>query len=296
MHRRLTLCVLLAAFLLPAHAEPGPPPSGLLRAVGPGTVDWGRRLLTVTGEGQAADGPADAQRRLLGKRAAVADGYRRLAEAINGVQVTTHHTVDGIAARQALTRLRVQALIQGAAIGEAIVAADGRVRVPVSLPLFGADRSLAWGVDLGRWVATMSPSAPLQDGRRSSWQLASLTPFSLAGTGAVTGLVVDAGGLGAEPAMAPFLLGAGRRVYLGGQVVVDPDRIVSEGLSHYVDDLQAALADRARVGENPLIVVAKAAIGRPSTDILLASEDVARLERLNQLWHFLDELRVTIVI
>lgn len=302
---RRTIAGLLVAASLPvtSAAETAAAPT-LRRHAGPGTVDWRTRTLTVEGEGAVPVGPPEAQGRLLARRAAVADAYRRLAEATNGVQVSVTYTAGDVTTKNKLVRTRVQALIKGAKAGEPVARPDGRVTVPMSLPLFGKE-SLAWGLELGQLVKalgrTPAPATPAAPGATTSsalprgFWLAALAPFFLAQNLPVTGVIVDAAGLGADPAMAPFMLGVGQRIYVSGKVAIDPDRVVQEGITTYHEDLEEAKLD-PRVGPHPLIVTAKGVVGRPSTDILVSDEDALKLEQVNRRSHVLDELKVTIVI
>jgi hypothetical protein len=236
----------------------------------------------------------------------VADAYRRLAEAVNGVQVSVSYTAGTMTGKNRTVRTRVQGLIKGAKPGEPVIHPDGRVTVPMAMPLFGK-QSLAWGLELGQLVKalarTTAPAMPPAPGgsattshyKGGGFWLAALAPFFLSQTVPHTGVIVDAAGLGAEGAMAPFVLGVGQRVYVSGKVAIDPDRVVQEGITTYHDDLDEAKQD-PRVGANPLLITAKGVVGNPTTDILVSDEDALKLEEANRQSHVLDQLKVTIVI
>jgi hypothetical protein len=308
MHRRPLVGLLVAACLVPfaAPAQSADPAQALRRHAGPGTVDWRSRTVTVVGEGVPPTGRPDAQTRLLTNRAAVADAYRRLAEATNGVQVTAGYVAGDLTKKNRVVHTRVEGLIKGAKPGEPVTHADGRVTVAMTMPLYGR-QSLAWGLELGQLVKALArtaapvvppasrPSAPPPSSFGGGFWLAALAPFYLAEILPVTGVIIDAAGLGADPAMAPFVLGVGQRVYVSGKVAIDPARVVQEGITTYHEDLDEAKKD-ARTGPNPMIVTAKAVVGRPSTDILISDADAARLDQANQRTHILDQLKVSVVI
>ncbi|MEZ0367636.1 MAG: hypothetical protein ACAI44_00975, partial [Candidatus Sericytochromatia bacterium] len=112
-----------------------------------------------------------------------------------------------------------------------------------------------------------------------------------------TGLIIDASGLAAEPAMGPFIVGAGTRVHVSNKIAVDPEQIVQEGPLHYVEDLDEAKADTERVGAHPLIVRAKAATGEPvRSNILLDQSTALQVMDINKDAKFLDQLKVTLVL
>jgi hypothetical protein len=103
-----------------------------------------------------------------------------------------------------------------------------------------------------------------------------------------TGLVVDARGLGAKPALAPRLLdGAGKPVY--GAAALSTDARKDMSVAAYFKSLEEARKS-TRVGEKPLVVKASQLQG---SDLVLAEEALKQLTEANTA--FLAEGRVAIV-
>jgi hypothetical protein len=103
-----------------------------------------------------------------------------------------------------------------------------------------------------------------------------------------TGLVVDARGLGAKPALAPRLLdGAGKPVY--GAAALSADARKDMSVAAYFKSLEEARKS-TRVGEKPLVVKASQLQG---SDLVLAEEALKQLTEANTA--FLAEGRVAIV-
>jgi len=72
-------------------------------------------VITVTGQGVAPSVTSSpAQAYALAKRAAMADGYRQIAERVKGVQVEGHDTIKNMMLTQSNTRVSVEALVRGA--------------------------------------------------------------------------------------------------------------------------------------------------------------------------------------
>ena len=72
-------------------------------------------VITVTGQGVAPSVTASpAQAYALAKRAAMADGYRQIAEKVKGVQVEGQDTIKNLMLVQSNTRTSVEALVRGA--------------------------------------------------------------------------------------------------------------------------------------------------------------------------------------
>lgn len=310
---RICLVLMSTLVLLPL-LSPSPPAqsknSGVTRPLGAGTVNWSSGTLRVTGSGAPPDRGSEAQKKLMAKRAATTDAYRQLAEAVNGVQVFSQTTVRNFVTESDVVRIQVSAVIRGAQpVGQARYLADGSVEVDVEMPLFGSG-SLAQGLDFGSAMQKQMNQPYSQLGQRLAFSgpaiALSLFPAAptpqlrgqrIAQAGGYTGLVVDATGLGAEPALGPFLIGAAKRLHPNSEIGIDPGLIVQKGPVHYVEDLDAAKEDTDRVGNNPLIISAKGAKGHPtSTDILLDDSTARQVLEANQQGHFLEALKVTLVI
>lgn len=72
-------------------------------------------VITVVGQGVAPSVTASpAQAYALAKRAAVADGYRQIAEKVRGVHVEGQDSIKNMMLMQSSTRTSVEALVKGA--------------------------------------------------------------------------------------------------------------------------------------------------------------------------------------
>lgn len=295
MKRLIAMVALLASLnALPAAA------ANLVQEVGSGRLDWTSGSLTVTGTGAAPAGGNPGQRRLMAERAATVDAYRKLAEAVNGVSVFAETIVKDYVTQSDTIRLSVSALIRGAQpAGKPRYLSDGTVEIDLKMPVFGRG-SLAQALDFGQTLAT-EVGRPYSSLERylafHGLPLRSKHRLQLAQGQAFTGLIVDASGLAAEPAMGPFIVGGGTRVYISKEYSIDPEKIVQEGPLHYVSSLAAAKADVARVGANPLIIRARGADGDPvRSNILLDAGTAQKLIEINKQSKFFDELSVTLVL
>lgn len=291
---------------------------GVERQIGNGIINWTYGTIKVTGGGSLPQKGSTAQKRLMAERAAIADAYRQLAETVNGVQVFSETTVKNFVTESDVIRTSVNAVIKGARkIGKTRYLSDGGVEVDLEMPMYGKD-SLAFALDFGEQIKKKSeepysyvgkPLALLQKKNdlttdllkttlkkdfNFDWLLAFFNKIAF--NTDVTGLIIDASGLGAEPAMGPFIIGAAKRVYPSNKIGMDSDKIVNQGITHYVEDINEAKKDINRVGNSPLIVQAKAVKGNPSTDILLTEEEINKIIEADKKSSFLKDLKVTIVI
>lgn len=112
------------------------------------SVDWGKQIITVKGIGFAPSGFTGLQGRELAKRAAIAEAYRQLAEAVNGVKVTGETTVNEMTLVSDIIKTRVEATVKGVVPVSERQVEDG-YEVTLQMPLFGKSNSLA-GIVLER--------------------------------------------------------------------------------------------------------------------------------------------------
>lgn len=109
-----------------------------------------------------------------------------------------------------------------------------------------------------------------------------------------TGLIVDARGTGAKPAMVPLLVDeSGKEVY--GSVFVSREYAVQQGLCMYVSDM----ADREqlpRVGPKPLVVKGLRTYTDRNCEIVISNTDAAKLMDVSANLSFLKQCRVIIIL
>jgi len=99
---------------------------------------WATQTLRVTGNSAVAQGNANAaQAKLMARRAAELDGRRKLAETINGLQITSNTTVANFIGRNDQIRTSMLTFQQGAGVVDNSfkVAPDGTAEVIVEIEL-----------------------------------------------------------------------------------------------------------------------------------------------------------------
>jgi len=102
-----------------------------------------------------------------------------------------------------------------------------------------------------------------------------LVPYETPGTPEYTGILVEAKGLDARPALFPQIVTeSGDDVF--STDFADPDQVTTHGLVGYFHDrTQALTADR--VGTNPLVVRALLVTGTNFCDLVVSQSDAARI-------------------
>ncbi|MBQ4405085.1 MAG: LPP20 family lipoprotein [Selenomonadaceae bacterium] len=227
-------------------------------------VDWGDKVITVRGMGtanpQMVKTPAHAL--MMARRAAIADGYRQMAELITGVQVDAETTVEQMMLTSDIVKTRVSAIIKGAVIVSEGELAGGGYEVEMQVPLFGAT-GLSTAVippapviePFPQPAPEVIPSMPAdsQTGDSVGYNIAKGGERSpMAAIGGYTGLIIDCRGLNLNPVMSPVIKNV-KGVKLYGHENLNYDLVVRDGMVNYATDRN--MADRA--GAKPLVIKAE---------------------------------------
>ena len=111
---------------------------------------------------------------------------------------------------------------------------------------------------------------------------------------AYTGLVVDARGIAARPAMSPRIFDEdGKEVY--GSANVDREYAVQQGMSGYARDLTAAQSNQ-RVTNSPVTVKALKTSGAGKADLIISNADAQQIRASAENASFMKKCRVMIVL
>lgn len=266
-----------------------------------GEIDWSKGTLSATGVGlMPKDEPNRARAYLKARGYARLDALANLMMLVDRVQIDARYTGADYIAQSEELRAAVSGFLRGATvIDERKIYIEGQeaVQVTVAVPLYG-QRGL--GAALLKQPPAFAtppvepePRLPRLEITRPNRAIGENAPTV---EGTYTGLIIDARGLGVQPAMAPRILKADGTV-LYGEGKYDPDQLLQQGLAAYYKDLDAARAD-ARAGSNPLILkpigVYRRAVA--TTDVVLSDLDATKLLAENARTKFLDKLQVVFVI
>jgi hypothetical protein len=172
-------------------------------------------------------------------------------------------------------------LVKGAKVINKDYLSDGTCEVTLRMSLSG------------KFAQTIIPKAIQEEQKRQPTPPAAPQPTP-AGAPVYTGMVVDARGLGARPAMSPKIVDeTGAEVY--GSMVVDKAFAVSQGISGYARDLTAAQGNQ-RVTNNPFTVKGVSAEGAGKADIKISNAEAQQIRAATENLSFMKKCRVMIVL
>jgi len=193
-------------------------------------------------------------------------------EMVQGVNIDAETTVENFMTTSDIIRTHVMGVLKGAyPVGEPVYKADGTCEVTYAMKVTGA---LANAILPPSGFGTNPPPA----GPQRVW----------------SGLIIDAMGLGAVPAMSPKVLDPnGTEVY--GSTMISRDYAVEQGVVGYAKNVDQAKSND-RIGGSPLIIKAIKISGSKGADVVISAEDAAKLQDATKDLYFLKECRVIIVL
>jgi len=251
---------------------------GVVTQLDKGSVNYSEQTISAIGIGFVPQNAINAgQARRLALRIAKQDALRQLIEIVNGVTLTSETTMSGAMVDDVIST-KVRGFIRGARQnGDPKYLSDTSVEVEYSVPMSGIS-------DLMLPPLTVAMAAPGE----------AVTAPSAPTAGGITGIIIDARGLKARPAMAPRILDQnGNAVY--GPGTYSREYAVTNGVAGYSKSLEAAQKD-ARVMGNPLIIKGVATAGSNRTDITVSNADVSKIDSANRSYSVLKDCRVLILL
>jgi hypothetical protein len=252
--------------------------------VGQGSVNWSAGYIEAVGIGAPSDksiGKANA--RPMAMRAAKVDAYRNLLEITKGVQVDSATSVKDFTVESDVINTQVNGLVKGAVVVDQQYMSDGTVEVRLRMPLYGNLAQIIMPLAMAKPPVEPAPSAP-----------AVTAPAAPAAPVAYTGMVVDARGIQARPAMSPRVYDEdGKEVY--GSANVDREYAVQQGMSGYARDLTAAQSNQ-RVTASPITVKALRTNGPGKSDLIISNADAQQIRASAENMTFMKKCRVMVVL
>lgn len=276
-----------------------------------GRINWTEGYIEAVGIGAPPEryiGKPNA--RPLALRAAKVDAYRNLLEITKGVRVDSTTIVKDFTVESDTIKAQVDGLVRAAGVVKQEYLSDGTVEVTLRMSLSGSLAHVIIPKAMEKQPAAppaapaiVPPAAPPVAPPEAP-QAAVPAPPAPAPAPApaapapppeiFTGLVLDARGLQARPAMSPKVLDEnGKEVY--GSLNVDREYAIQQGMSGYARDLTAAQSN-PRVTNNPASLKGLRTEGPGRSDIVISNADADKIRGAADNLSFLKKCRVMIVL
>jgi len=254
--------------------------SQIVEQVGNGNINWSKGILQAKGIGVPPDkyfGKPNASP--LALRAAKMDALRNLLEVTKGVQITSQTTVIDYAVEKDTIVSEINGVVRGAQIVSQKYLPNGTVEIIMQMSLYGNFSQLVLPFTSVNPSHDIFPKKQLEQNKSSRL---------------FTGLVINAKGLNAKPAMSPKILDEnGREVY--GSAYVSRQYAIQQGMSGYAKTISSAVAN-SRVTDNPFQVKGIKTTGHGRSNIVISNADAEKLRSVSEQLSFLKKCRVMIVV
>jgi hypothetical protein len=247
--------------------------SQVIESLGTGEVNWSTNVIRAVGSGAPSqDAPNMAVARLGAERVAKLDAMRNILETVKGIRIDSQTTIVNLTTQSDVINSRVEGIVKGARVVKTRYLSDGGVEVIVVVPIEGGLADTVYG-NIGSFGTISVPKT---------------------GNPVYTGLIIDARGTGARPAMSPKIVDEdGKEVY--GSAFVSREFAIRQGIVGYAKDVNAARQNE-RVAANPIVVKGLKTTGAGGSDIVISNTDAEGLRDASKNLSFLEQTRVIIVV
>ena len=266
----------------------------LVEQMANGDINWTKGVVQAKGIGAPPEKYyGKPQARPMALRAAKLDAMRNLLEATKGVRINSTTLVKDFAITSDIIMSQVEGMVKGAQIVHQEYMSDGTVEVTMQMSLMGGFAQLILPREI-KQVESIRPMPPVHKAPLPPIVKKPSVPAPKPVSEVFTGMVIDARGINARPAMAPKILNEnGEEVY--GSAYVSREFAVQQGMSGYAKDLTAAQSN-PRVTNSPLTVKGLRTEGHGRSDIIISNADASRLRSASEHLSFLKKCRVMIVV
>jgi len=251
-----------------------------------GSINWSKGEVHATGIGVPPEKylKYPARARAMAVRAARVGALSNLLEQLQGVRVDSQTIVKDMAVDSAVIRTQASGMIQHASlVGEPHYMEDGSVEVEMAV---NYRQSLTPTV-----IAQVQKKQQISNQAAPSNAVAPPAASLAANTGnVITGLVIDARGLGMQPSMAPKVLKRDGKVIFS---TLQVQGRVDDGLVAYATSPDDANV-RARVGEHPMVI--RAVRVRNFGDVVIGDDQAKKLDATGGFSAVIREAKVAIIL
>jgi hypothetical protein len=269
-----------------------------------GNVDWERFVIGASGVSSINVQNQNAELRIQALESAKQAAAGNLTQAVEALNYSADATVKQALKQNSISSARLQQIVHRFTLVDTRSLSDMSIEVDVELPISGSLSDLLLPKETGRAELRLSDKLlcptcgqPWPEGKPVPEGVKLINPaeglLSPKGT-PYTGLVINAGGLGVNPAIAPKILDEdGNEIY--GTNYVDRNSAIKFGMVAY----KSASKDKqeeSRAGSEPLLIRGLRASGPLKADVIISNEDAILIHAAARVLNFLKECKVVFII
>jgi len=285
MLRLIIAALALVLMHNPALGEEAPP--DYIETFTTGEINWKTGKISATGFSEPSKKKTGAQtirnEALSAARKIAGD---TLAGLIGKLRLSGGRAVSDVMESEPSIAEKIREMARSVSVVQQNFLSDGAVEIVIEMSIYGGFAQLILPDDI-RHIEVIQPVNITKKEQSGD------TPGN-AGRTQTGGLVIDARGLGAIPAMTFTVLDEnGKPVY--GSAYVSREYAVQWGMAEYVKRIPP-VNDSARVTPNPLVIKGLRAVGVGRTDIVISNADAIKLKGTVENLIFLRKGRVAVVL
>lgn len=264
----------------------------IVQVLDTGQIVWCKGIVQARGvaapDNTHGDGDKDSDSPLETLAAARRIAEANLLETVGAVRIDSRTWVKDRMVQDKAFRSGVNALVRNASLTHQEYLSDGTVEVELEMSLTGGFAQFVLPEEIRQVdsVTTVTNAKPEDNEQSTQAQKVENEPY--------TGLILDATGIDAQPALVPVVVDElGDVVY--GPAFVSREFSVSRGMCAFSATLEAA-RNKRRVGPRPLVIKVLRTALTGATDLVISTADAARLRSSVDHLNFLKACRVSIVM
>lgn len=244
-----------------------------------GKIFWSSGLVTAEGKGVTTLNTVNlALSKAMAEKAAIKNARNNLLNVLKYVRLDSANTVGTLMLQNDKYKEEIAALVQKAPPLDIKYRADSSVEVLVEVKLYGPLTDF--------YLQKVLAGPPRAMTKKE--------PSKVESKFIVSGLIIDARGVGAQPAFAPKILDeTGKEIWGVSHMIKEV--VSSQGTVVYVKNLAFAQT-HPRAGEAPYTAKALRAFGPEKTDLVITSTDAQAIVRAAESQPFLAEGRIIILL
>ena len=260
----------------------------LIEVLSSGQMNWTRSLIVAKGRaaGQNASQSTKIPEQLV--RMGQQDAKANILQALGEVRIDAHRHLSAVFAENNTFATKVAEMVDAADQVHQKQLSDGSIEVTMQFSLLGGFSQLILPQEIEQVEPIKAINSPVATRQNpSSMDL----PVD---TNGYSGLIVDARGIGARPALVPILVDeSGQEVY--SPAFVSREYAVQKGVCEYTRTVDG-IENFPRVRPKPLLVKGLRTRGSHPCDIVISNADAFKLRDASTNLHFLKQCRVIIVL
>jgi hypothetical protein len=269
----LLLILITFSLLLPHHAASKG--VDLIEQTEHGIINWSKWTIEVTGIGTLPEKRPENSAK-VSFESAKQEAYKKIIKTVSQLRIYNSTTLTKLLEKESSLLNKIDSMVKEAQIIKQEQLSDGTAKIIMEFNLLGPFHQLILPQDI-KQIDSVKPISP-PDSKPSLF----------------SGLIVDALGIKAKPAMVPKIIDEnGEEVF--GSAFVNRESAVELGVCGYFQDLSFA-RKHVRVADTPLLVKGLQTKTGSDSVIIISNADAGKLKSASQHLQLLRKTRVLIVI